>query len=175
MKRKGQAAIEFLSTYGWMFLVVVAVIGVMSYYGFGDAKSKIPTTCYFGTNFDCGAFMVSDDGDIAFEITNFNNRPINFTSIAVLFPGEEEYISNSSFSSTVVPVGETSLIFINETSRELAGKDKFLIKLFYQYDEVDALDKVASGEIVADVTSDDIIVEQYLDEANSDGLVVSLP
>lgn len=162
MKRKGQAAIEFLSTYGWMFLVVVAVIAAMTYYGFGDAKARIPTSCYFGTNFDCGAFMVSSDGNIAFEITNFNDRPIIFGSVAVLYPGTDDYETTDFYGSDPLLVGETRVLYVS-LNEELTAetKDKFVVKLFYQFDEVDALDKVASGEIVAQVTDDQVIIDSF--------------
>jgi uncharacterized protein (UPF0333 family) len=31
--RKGQAAMEFLMTYGWAILVVLAAIGALAYFG----------------------------------------------------------------------------------------------------------------------------------------------
>ena len=32
-KKKGQAAMEFLMTYGWAILAAVVVIGVLAYFG----------------------------------------------------------------------------------------------------------------------------------------------
>jgi len=33
MNKKGQAALEFLTTYGWAFLVILIMIGALSYFG----------------------------------------------------------------------------------------------------------------------------------------------
>ncbi|MDD5023048.1 MAG: hypothetical protein PHU63_02665 [Candidatus ainarchaeum sp.] len=47
--RKGQAAMEYLMTYGWAILVLVIVIAALYYF-----LPKTQDTCLFQQNFECG-------------------------------------------------------------------------------------------------------------------------
>ncbi|MCX6706727.1 MAG: hypothetical protein NT001_01140 [Candidatus Woesearchaeota archaeon] len=48
MKKKAQAAMEFLMTYGWAILVVLVVIGALAYFGVLSPKKLLPDKCIFG-------------------------------------------------------------------------------------------------------------------------------
>ncbi len=48
MMKKGQAAMEFLMTYGWAILVVLAAVGALAYFGVLDTSSLFPEKCDFG-------------------------------------------------------------------------------------------------------------------------------
>ena len=84
-QKKAQAAMEFLTTYGWMFLVVLVAIGAMTYFGFTDVKSKVPSTCYFGTEFECGPYMITENGSVSFQLTNLQSRSIVFNKSIISF------------------------------------------------------------------------------------------
>ncbi|MBI3036442.1 hypothetical protein HYY73_01620 [Candidatus Woesearchaeota archaeon] len=45
---KGQAAMEFLMTYGWAILVVLVVIGALSYFGVLSPSTLLPEKCNEG-------------------------------------------------------------------------------------------------------------------------------
>jgi len=45
MKRKSQAALEFLMTYGWAILVVLVVIGALAYFGILNPEGLLPSRC----------------------------------------------------------------------------------------------------------------------------------
>ena len=51
--RKGQAALEFLTTYGWAFIIILASIGAMTYFGIIDPKILLTERCIFGAEFEC--------------------------------------------------------------------------------------------------------------------------
>jgi len=46
MAIKGQAALEFLTTYGWAFLVILVAIGGLSYFGVFDFSKYSPDRSY---------------------------------------------------------------------------------------------------------------------------------
>ena len=46
---KGQAALEFLTTYGWAFLVILVMIGALAYFGVLNPRRFLPEKCVFGT------------------------------------------------------------------------------------------------------------------------------
>ena len=51
--KKGQAAMEFLMTYGWAILVVIAAIAALAYFGVLDPAQLLPDRCQFPAGMDC--------------------------------------------------------------------------------------------------------------------------
>jgi hypothetical protein len=66
--KKGQAAMEFLMTYGWAILVVLAAIGALAYFGVLSPSKHIPESCIFKQGIACLDFKVTADTvDIYFQ------------------------------------------------------------------------------------------------------------
>tara|TARA_Y100000310_G_scaffold29573_1_gene28118 strand:+ start:1514 stop:2011 length:498 start_codon:yes stop_codon:yes gene_type:complete len=63
MKRKSQAALEFLTTYGWAFLVILIMIGALAYFGILRPSRLLPDRCNFGPEVDCQDFQIATTGD----------------------------------------------------------------------------------------------------------------
>jgi hypothetical protein len=53
LKKRGQAALEFIMTYGWAMMVVLVAIGAMSYFGFTNPQKLLPDKCTFGNGLIC--------------------------------------------------------------------------------------------------------------------------
>ena len=51
MRKKGQAAMEFLMTYGWAILVVLAAIGALAYFGVLSPEKMVPERTTFQAPF----------------------------------------------------------------------------------------------------------------------------
>jgi hypothetical protein len=85
MFRKGQAALEFLMTYGWAILVVIAGISALSYFGILDMGSVLPARCSFPAGIDCvgTAVIDADTNTVLFEIQNVYGLPINITTASI--------------------------------------------------------------------------------------------
>ena len=47
MNRKGQAAMEFLMTYGWAIIIVLAAIGALAYFGVLSPQKLLPDRTVF--------------------------------------------------------------------------------------------------------------------------------
>jgi hypothetical protein len=79
--RKGQAAMEYLMTYGWAFLVIAVVIAVLLAMGVFNQ----PTSCSFDSlGFTCANMpsVTATNGMLYMRITNANTNPINVTNIS---------------------------------------------------------------------------------------------
>ena len=69
LSSRGQAAMEFLMTYGWALLVVILAIASLSFYfGFGN-NLFVTETCLMGPGFACVDFVV-DEGSITIAVLN---------------------------------------------------------------------------------------------------------
>ena len=55
---KAQAALEFLTTYGWAFLVILVMISALAYFGILKPSRLLPDRCNFGTELECQDYMI---------------------------------------------------------------------------------------------------------------------
>jgi len=60
--RKSQAALEFLTTYGWAFLVILIMIGALAYFGILRPSRLLPDRCNFGPELECQDFQIVHGG-----------------------------------------------------------------------------------------------------------------
>lgn len=56
---RGQAAMEFLMTYGWALLVVLAAIGALAYFGVLNPSKFLPASCTITPGIGCDEFKVT--------------------------------------------------------------------------------------------------------------------
>lgn len=71
--RKGQAALEFLMTYGWAILVVLAAIAALAYFGVLSPDRFLPSKCTLSGGFSCTQYKIEADptnGLVQFEVQN---------------------------------------------------------------------------------------------------------
>ena len=77
--KKGQAAMEFLMTYGWAILVVLAAIGALAYFGVLSPDNFLPSKCTISPQFACKDWKVNEDGTILLQIQNNVGTTVNAT------------------------------------------------------------------------------------------------
>jgi hypothetical protein len=89
MNKKGQSALEFLMTYGWAILVVLAAIGALAYFGVLNPSNFLPDQCTSSTGFGCVGKPIVTADYAAFILTNgvggavtFSNDTLTLTSSA---------------------------------------------------------------------------------------------
>ena len=123
LKRKGQAATEYLMTYGWA-LLAIAIVGALLYTqvfskracgtaganGFSMVNTVVPT----------GVFSISANGNFQIEVENRMNRDVNITGIQFKVGSTTETGSISEITlsngttlnapNLVIPAGMTATI-----------------------------------------------------------------
>lgn len=83
--RRGQAALEFLTTYGWAFLVILVMIGALAYFGILSPDKFLPDRCSFPTQIPCRDQQVVGN-QVQFYISNNlgeNMKNVAFSAHAV--------------------------------------------------------------------------------------------
>ena len=63
MRRRGQAALEYLVTYGWGILAIMVVFGALSDFGMFDPARYLPDRCEFGAQLQCVDYQFAAAGD----------------------------------------------------------------------------------------------------------------
>ncbi len=107
--KKGQAALEFLTTYGWAFLVILVMIGALSYFGVLNPDNYVPDACNFGSVMSCSgdygityfehgtpADVTDDYAFIIFDVTNLLNARINVTNVTIREKTQASVVNNIS-------------------------------------------------------------------------------
>ncbi len=82
MKRKGQAAVEFLMTYGWAILAAVIAIGVLAYFGVFSPGKYVTDSAIVTAPFYVNAQNINASG-INLELRNNGGEDLNVTSISI--------------------------------------------------------------------------------------------
>jgi hypothetical protein len=80
--KKAQAAMEFLMTYGWAVLVVLAAIGALAYFGVLAPDKFLPEKCTMPPGIACLDSKITTT-NIEFIIQNSLGRDITLNSISM--------------------------------------------------------------------------------------------
>jgi hypothetical protein len=97
MNRKGQSALEFLMTYGWAILVVLAAIGALAYFGVLNPSNFLPDQCTASTGFGCvGKPVIDTTGNILFVMTNGQGGGVTLVNTAASIVSSNTSCANTN-------------------------------------------------------------------------------
>ncbi|MAE42212.1 hypothetical protein CMO93_00445 [Candidatus Woesearchaeota archaeon] len=68
MFKRSQAALEFLTTYAWAFLIILIMIGALAYFGILNPSKILPDRCTFGTEISCVDYRITAPGTDTFSL-----------------------------------------------------------------------------------------------------------
>ena len=161
--KKGQAALEFLTTYGWAFLIILVMIGALAYFGVLDPSQFISQRCQVSAPLSCDGqnyVVKATSPNVQLRVRNGLNEQLNITNMTVKSDADSTYYSCTSFSSLPNPIkidGGVADIncTLNTTSTSLTeGKKKRIqFKIYYQQADGAGYTQVTNGEIYANTLS----------------------
>ncbi|MFA6073790.1 MAG: hypothetical protein WC758_06755 [Candidatus Woesearchaeota archaeon] len=118
MKKKAQAAIEFLMTYGWALLMIIGIISAIYLFS-SNPKDVIPNSCSFGDSFDCVDAQILQTGKVLVSLKNLVGTDILINSTIC------EYNSNKVFTQESKTVAPGELFQLNcSTGQQIIDKAK---------------------------------------------------
>ncbi len=106
-RRRGQAAMEFLTTYGWAIMVVLVMIGALAYFGVLTPTKYLPERCLFTTGITCKDYIALTEGTndlrVRFVLENGLGNPILIPDdqVAVTYEGRAQTCENVSGALTL--------------------------------------------------------------------------
>lgn len=176
MKKKAQAAMEFLMTYGWAILVVLAAIAALAYFGVLSPDKFLPEKCQFPSGFGCVDFTAdSTTQQITLVMQNgagFSPENLQFSlaadsgcvsgggaltngiTTATLTAGDFVFDSLADGTGTdyvgpsvAWPNGDKAFLVIECDALALTSGDKANEKITISYDTSNGLSKSVSGDV----------------------------
>ena len=139
-KGRSQAAMEFLMTYGWAILVVLAAIAALAYFGVLSPEKFLPEKCILQPGMACVSHRVDSD-KVTLIISNGLGRTIIVTNISV---GS----CYGSFNQSMSSGNDKTFIMSGGSCSNGAAKEKFKADITMTYTEKDTnLTKTAYGNL----------------------------
>ena len=146
MKKKGQAAMEFLMTYGWAILVVLIVIGVLAVY-FKPSKLAPNKVGFDGSNtiiVPDGQYKFGADGSAQISVQNNENDALKNATLVIT----DDSGKSCSSGPMDIPAGDKVTFNCTGLSSGKVG-NAFKGKMTLTYDYGSITGKTLSGEINA--------------------------
>jgi hypothetical protein len=104
MEKRGQAAMEFLMTYGWAILAAVIAIGVLAWFGVFSPGRFMTETCVLSPPLACEDDSFANTSGVYLMIRNGAGEQINVTGLSATDCGANDALGE------VVGVGETNTV-----------------------------------------------------------------
>lgn len=82
MRKKSQIALEFLTTYVWVFFVIMVTLSTLYYFGIFDFSKYLPNKCVFPLQFKCLDFSLKPTA-VWIKLTNNLGEDVTVTSIKI--------------------------------------------------------------------------------------------
>lgn len=92
--KHGQAALEFLMTYGWAILIVLIAIGALAYFGVLNPERLLPRVCTVVPGISCDDFIIRGDGTGAMIFRN--GFAIALTNVTLVMQAQPATCTNQS-------------------------------------------------------------------------------
>lgn len=84
--RRGQAALEFLTTYGWAFLIIIVMVGAISYFGILNPSKFLPSRCTISPDFTCQDYRIAGN-TLTIQLKQGIGKTIYFNSSGCSYSG----------------------------------------------------------------------------------------
>jgi len=138
--KKAQAAMEFLMTYGWAILVVLAAIAALAYFGVLSPEKFLPEKCILQPGIACVSHKIQPS-TITLVISNGLGRTITVDSIDV---GG----CSSTYTNQTLRSGIDKTFTVGGSCSNGETKEKFKADITLKYTEKDtSLTKTSYGNI----------------------------
>ncbi len=160
LQKRGQAALEFLMTYGWAILVVLVVIAALASFGVLNPDSLVPEKCTLVQGISCDDYQVQAD-QVQLRVSNGLGKTITILEANAWSPQGQnpQYNCTATPNADLVNGGSTTLT-INQDGAgngctiptDLSTKADFVLTVNYYFADSDpTFNHTITGELLANV------------------------
>jgi len=161
-KMKAQAALEFLTTYGWAFLVILIMMGTLAYFGILSPSKILPNRCTFGSEFQCLDYQIAGGSTNTFKMRLKNNAgdAIDVSSMALASESATQFACSTPPANPVSwkpsQIIDLTWSGCNSAASGFAVDEKGKVLVIIKYNSQisgPAYTKEVKGEVLSTVTS----------------------
>ncbi|MEM4295862.1 MAG: hypothetical protein QXI89_00645 [Candidatus Anstonellales archaeon] len=138
-KRMGQAAVEYLMTYGWAIAALVIIIAILAFYSTSFSPT-IPEQCIFPKQVICNGFFVSAkktgsgiEENIIINLTNNFGHKINITNITIFHEGGYLIINNNEINNNGLIEADSPFLISKTGKLNISARDIVSMKIIIYY------------------------------------------
>ncbi|MFH1211588.1 MAG: hypothetical protein V1659_01525 [Candidatus Woesearchaeota archaeon] len=152
--KKAQAALEYLTTYGWAILVIAVAMSALVYFGILNPAKFAPNSCTTDSSFRCADYILSaSEESVRVKVANSMAKPVIYQGLTCIFADNSE-IEAISYdirrNEEWLPNKEYE--FICEGSSVLKAGEKGKVKFEIQFQKSkDGYTHTSTGIITANV------------------------
>jgi len=152
MKKKGQAAMEFLMTYGWAILAAVIAIGVLAYFGVFSPGKYVSGTAIVTPPFYANAWNIDvSDAGVNLELKNNGGETYTVSTVGITSAtagGAESICTATVTTPAAIDTGEVGIVLIPCTG--LTAGDNFKGDVVITYTKVGSTISLTSTGTIAE-------------------------
>lgn len=90
-RRRAQASLEFLTSYGWMIMIAAVVAAALAYFGVFSPERNLPQQCDLGYDFSCDQYVLRTDGSVLVHSTNKLGEPVQVMSFTCIYENGDSH------------------------------------------------------------------------------------
>jgi len=79
---RAQSAVEFLLTYGWAIMIMLAILAILFYIGVFSPETASPNSCVLPAGFSCRGYALYDGGSLVLDLGQATGKDIRITRIS---------------------------------------------------------------------------------------------
>ena len=166
--RRAQAALEFITTYGWAILIVLVMTGTFAYFGVLNPSIVTPERCGTSPEFVCTDFKITSSAstpntNISMILKQTIGKTIYPTNFSCNYQGINDYelASNkapdiiiggtySNFGNSWSPTNSIQISCFQNIPPSLKGSNKIKINYVLKYKTSSSgLEHSSEGELIA--------------------------
>jgi len=135
MTKRSQTSVDFLFTYGWMFLVVLLAGGALAALGFFDTQKFIPSQCNMGFDFSCEKYVILTSGEVRVQLENNVGEEVTINEYECEYPSDPSpiIVTGTASGGNTWAAGTTKDFTCNlGLSFEEGTREEVTIRLTYQ-------------------------------------------
>ncbi len=156
-----QAALEYLTSYGWAILIIAAVLIAIYSLGFFNIGNYANSECVMTSGFSCSGVSITSGGVVKATIVQSTPSPINITAVGCMQNAtvtKMENIVNPPSNQIYLPIGSSYTLsvqcYTNESITYSGTPGSVfggVIAINYT-DEITGIDGIATGQVVSKIT-----------------------
>ncbi len=128
---RGQAALEFLATYGWALLAMSLALSALSYFGVLNPSAYLPERCSFPSDISCEDYMMTGDGasnlyNVSLQLRHNFGETVILHNVTCYYPHNNGTATWQNSGNKEWKPKETAVIDCQPTG-PLSSSDNYLI------------------------------------------------